>query len=81
MAQMAANHASTMTMPSAIGPQEYAFLLPETDRAAARARVTPLLNPLGDYWCDFGIAVYPDDSTEAESLVHIARDQVESSRR
>jgi hypothetical protein len=76
MAQMAANHAKTMTMPSAIGPQEYAFLLPDTDKTEAKARVAPLLAPLGDYWCDFGIAVYPDDGTAAEGLVMLAHDRV-----
>ena len=77
VAQLAANHAQTMTMPSAIGPLEYAFLLPNTDRNEARARVAPLLAPLGDYWCEFGIAVYPDDGTEAEGLVMLARERVE----
>jgi hypothetical protein len=77
VAQLAASHDKTMTKPSAIGPLEYAFLLPNTDRNEARARVTPLLAPLGDYWCDFGIAVYPDDGTEAEALVALARKQAE----
>jgi hypothetical protein len=77
VAQLAANHAQTMTMPSAIGPLEYAFLLPNTDRKEARARIAPLLAPLGDYWCEFGIAVYPDDGTEAEGLVMLARERVE----
>jgi hypothetical protein len=77
VAQLAANHSGTMTMPSAIGPLEYAFLLPETDRNGAKARVAPLLTPLGDYWCRFGIAVYPDDGAEAETLVELARVQIE----
>lgn len=77
VAQLAANHSGTMTMPSAIGPLEYAFLLPETDRNGAKARVAPLLTPLGDYWCRFGIAVYPDDGAEAETLLELARVQVE----
>ncbi len=80
MATMAANHAQTMTMPSAISAQEYAFLLPGTDRDEAKARIAPLLNPLGGYWCQFGIAVYPDDGTDAEALVHIARAQVDEEK-
>lgn len=78
MAQLATSHANTMTMPSAIGPLEYAFLLPDSDRKEAKGRITPLLAPLGDYWCDFGIAVYPDDGTDAEDLVEMAREQIKS---
>jgi hypothetical protein len=68
-----------MTMPSAIGPLEYAFLLPGTGRDESRARVAPLLGPLGDYWCEFGIAVYPDDATQAQALVELARKEIEDS--
>ena len=73
VAQLAANLAKTMTMPCAIAPLEYAFILPESDRNEARARIAPLLTPLGDYWCRFGISVYPDDATGAEELVELAR--------
>ncbi len=73
VAQLAANLAKTMTMPCAIAPLEYAFILPESDRNEARARIAPLLTPLGDYWCRFGISVYPDDATAAEELVELAR--------
>ncbi len=77
VASMAASHVKTMSMPSAIAPLEYAFLLPDSDRGDARARVAPLLGTLGDYWCEFGIAVYPDDATDAEALVGIARREIE----
>jgi hypothetical protein len=73
VAQLAANLAKTMTMPCAIAPLEYAFILPESDRNEARARIAPLMTPLGDYWCRFGISVYPDDATAAEELVQLAR--------
>ena len=79
VANMAASHARTMTMPSAIGSLEYAFLLPGSGRDESRARVAPLLGPLGDYWCEFGIAVYPDDATQAEALVELARKEIEDS--
>lgn len=77
VAKMASNHSKSMAMPNAIGPLEYAFILPESDRDEARSRVAPLLNPLGDYWCEFGIACYPRDGTEAESLVTTARKEIE----
>jgi hypothetical protein len=77
VANMAASLAKTMTMPNAIGPLEYGFLLPDTSRAEARSRVAPLLNPLGNYWCEFGIAEYPTDGDEAEELLQIARREIE----
>ncbi|HEY7268787.1 MAG TPA: hypothetical protein VH951_03075 [Dehalococcoidia bacterium] len=80
VAQLAASHTKTMSMPSAIAPCEYAFLLPNTDRNEAKSRIAPLLAPLGDYWCDFGIAVYPDDGSDAEALVALAQQQSEEDK-
>jgi hypothetical protein len=77
VASMAASLSQTMSMPSAIAPLEYGFILPRLGRAEARAHMTPLLGPLGDYWCEFAVAVYPDDATQAEALVEKALAEID----
>ncbi|HXH22045.1 MAG TPA: hypothetical protein VNN10_08445 [Dehalococcoidia bacterium] len=79
VASIAASYAQTMSMPSAIAPLEYAFVMPGAGREDARSRVAPLLGPLGDYWCEFAIAVYPDDATQAEALVQFAQEELDRS--
>jgi hypothetical protein len=39
--------------------------------------MTPLLGPLGDYWCEFAVAVYPEDATQAEALVEKAQAEID----
>jgi hypothetical protein len=77
VASMAASLSQTMSMPSAIAPLEYAFILPRIGRTEARSQMTPLLGPLGDYWCEFAVAVYPEDATQAEALVEKAQAEID----
>ena len=79
MAHLAVSHARTLTTPSAIGAAEYAFILPGADSQAAKALVSALTNALGDYWCTFGIASYPEDDADAETLLDQAREQCHGS--
>ncbi len=77
MARLSASHARTIRAPSAIGPLEFAFCVPEQDRGETKTLVRQILGALGDYWCAYGIAAYPEDASEASALLDIAREQAE----
>ena len=80
MALIAANHAKTISRPVSVGPTEFLYSLPRTDQEEAKAFVSKVIQALGDYWCHFGVAVYPNDATDAESLIERALDACEESR-
>jgi hypothetical protein len=42
--------------------------------------VSKVVQALGNYWCHFGVAVYPNDATSANSLIERAREKCEESR-
>jgi hypothetical protein len=81
MAHIVTSQAKVLSHWLSVGPTEFVFSLPNADHAAAKDFVSKLVQALGDYWCHYGLAVYPDEGTDAESLVLRAREQSEESRR
>jgi hypothetical protein len=80
LAHMAASQSKTISQPVGVGPTEFVFSLPQSEYATAKSFLSKVVQALGDYWCHYGIAVYPDDATDAESLYERARQQCEASR-
>ena len=81
MAHLVTSQSKTVGYWLSVGPTEFVFSLPHANQAQAKDFVSKLVQALGDYWCHYGIAVYPRDATEAEALVRRARQQCEESRR
>jgi hypothetical protein len=75
LAKLASDYPQTILLPSYIGPSQYAFYLPNTNRAEAKSIVAPLLKVLGNYHCDLAIASYPHDGGDAEKLIARALEQ------
>jgi len=75
VAELVTSHRETMLAPTALGMFEYAFLLPNCERRAAKAMATFIGNELRRYRCSFGIAVFPDDGQDADALVRCAAEQ------
>ena len=80
IATLAAGHSRTISLPLSVSATEYIFCLPNSDRAFTEDFVSKLVRALGDYWCHFGVAVYPEDGTDGESLFNHARQECEASR-
>ena len=80
VANLASQHTQTISLPLHTGPSEYAFVLPHSERDAADDFASKLVRALGDYWCHFGVAVYPDDGSNAEELFDYAREECDESR-
>jgi hypothetical protein len=79
MAKLASDHQDKLKIPTALDILEYGFYLPGMDSFAAKALVSRLVSHLGDYWCYYGIAVYPDDASNGEGLLNQARELCEAS--
>lgn len=80
MAEIAANHHTTIGHTLSVSESEYVMTLPRTSAAEAKPFVSRLVQSLGNYWCHFGTACYPADGTSAEGLVNFARQSVDESR-
>jgi len=78
-AKLASSQSLTISHTLGVNESEYVMSLPNTDAAEAKAFVSKVVQALGNYWCHFGIAVYPADATSAESMVRYARQAVEES--
>jgi hypothetical protein len=72
MAQLASSHSHVLVAPTALGMFEYAFLLPNCDRRAARAVAAFVTSALRRYRCSFGFAVFPDDGEDGDTLLRRA---------
>lgn len=72
MAELVTSHRQTLLAPTALGMFEYTFLLPNCERRAARAVTTFVGNELRRYRCSFGLAVFPDDGQDADTLLRCA---------
>ena len=72
MAQLASSHPHVLASPTALGMFEYAFLLPNCDRRAARAVAAFVTSALRRYRCSFGLAVFPDDGEDGDTLLRRA---------
>jgi len=62
------------------GETEFLFCLPQTDSKGVKTFTSQLVTALGRYWCHFGVATYPEDGTDAETLFNRAREACELSR-
>lgn len=80
MAKIAADHHKTISHTLCLSESEYVMSLPHTTAKEAKSFLSNLVQALGNYWCHFGVAVYPDDGTSAEGMVAHAREAVEESR-
>ena len=79
-ARLTSNQAKIISHTLSVSESEYVMSLPHTTGTDAKAFVSTVVQALGNYWCHFGVAVYPADGTTAESLVRYARQAVEESR-
>jgi len=77
VAKLTTDYATAVTIPSCIGPNEYAFCLVNVGHDEAKLIVAPLLKPLGNYHCEMGIASYPEDDGSADALIKRARQQLD----
>lgn len=75
MAELVTLHHKALVSPTSLGLFEYAFCLPNCDRRAAEAMTTFVANALRRYRCSFGVAVFPDDGEDAETLLRHATEQ------
>ena len=80
IAEIASNHNKTISNTLSMSESEYVMALPHTSAAEAKAFLSNLVQSLGNYWCHFGTASYPNDGTTADGLVRFARESVEESR-
>ncbi len=80
MAKIAADHHKTISHTLCLSKSEYVMSLPHTTAKEAKGFLSNMVQALGNYWCHFGVAVYPDDATSAEGMVNHAREAVEESR-
>lgn len=80
MAKIAADHHKTISHTLCLSESEYVMSLPQTTAKEAKTFLSNVVQALGNYWCHFGVAVYPDDATSAEGMVNHAREAVEESR-
>lgn len=80
VAELLASQSKTIGATLNLSLNEYVFSLPQHDRAAAHAFMRKLLLGLGKYWCHCGIAEYPTDGTDAESVFQKARERCDASR-
>jgi GGDEF domain-containing protein len=79
-ARIASDHHRTISNALSVSESEYVLSLPMTSAVEAKAFVSLVVQALGNYWCHFGLAVYPADGTSAEGLVKAARAAVQESR-
>ena len=79
MARIASGQARLMSQPLALSDSEFVFSLPRTGADETKQFVRDVVRALGDYWCYFGIAVYPRSAHDAEGLVEKARASCEAS--
>ena len=75
MAELMTLHREALTCPTPLGMFEYAFCLPNCERRAAQAMTTFIANALRRYRCSFGLAVFPDDGEDGDTLLRRAIEQ------
>lgn len=75
VAELVTLHREALISPTALGMFEYAFCLPNYDRHAAQAMTMFVANALRRYRCSFGLAVFPGDGEDADTLLRHAIEQ------
>ena len=79
VARIASEQARIMSLPLALSDSEFVFSLPHTGLDDTKQFVREVVRALGEYWCYFGIAAFPDHATDAQGLVEKAREACDSS--
>ena len=72
MAQLAMSHGDVLVSPTVLGMYEYAFILPNCDRRTAQSVKKFVAGALPRYRCSFGLAVFPEDGEDSETLLQCA---------
>ncbi len=80
IARLASDQASTISLPLHVGLTEYVLCLPHSDQEEATDFAHKLVRALGDYWCHYGLAFYPEHGGGYDALVEHARADCEASR-
>lgn len=80
VATLASNHAKTIGLCLQVDDTEFAFALPNSDRKAAKDFLAKVVQAMGDYWCNCGLAVYPENGGDAQALLEYARSQESQGR-
>ena len=75
VADLLGQHQSTFVGSTALGMFEYGFYLPNCDRRAAQKITDFISSKLKRYRCYFGIAIFPDQNSDATNLLRLAIDQ------
>lgn len=75
VADLVTAHRETLVAPTSLGLFEYAFCLPNHDRRIARTMTAFIASALRRYRCSFGIAVFPEDGADADTLLRRAIEQ------
>lgn len=75
MADLVTSHREALHCPTPLGMFEYAFYLPNSGRPAAQAMTTFIAGSLRRYRCSFGLAVFPDDGEDGDTLLRHAIEQ------
>jgi len=75
MAELVTSHRQALLAPTALGMFEYVFLLPNCERRAAQAVAAFVANALRRYRCSSGLAVFPDDGEDVDTLLRHAIEQ------
>ncbi len=73
VAHLLVSQAKTIGQQFNLNSNEYVFTLPAHNQEMAHAFVSKLVQALGNYWCNCGIATYRVDGTDGESLFRRAR--------
>jgi GGDEF domain-containing protein len=81
MARIGSQQWKIIGQPLAMSENEYVFSLPNSTVDDTRLFVREVVQALGDYWCHFGIAMFPKNATDAEGLVEHAREACDISRK
>ena len=80
MARIGADQWKTIGQPLAVTENEYVFSLPASTEDEAKLFIREVVQALGDYWCHFGVAIFPRHATDAEGLLDQARAACDDSR-
>ena len=80
MARIGSEQWKIIGQPLAMSENEYVFSLPASTVDETKLFVREVVQALGDYWCHFGIAMFPKNATDAEGLVQHAREACDISR-
>jgi hypothetical protein len=59
VARLIVSQQGTINAALNIGETEFMLVLPTSDRRAAKAFISKVVQAMGDYWCHYGLAVYP----------------------